>query len=243
MFTLDQIECRAITSPLSLSLFLASQVTSFSHLRLHRHRPSPLASRKALLDHPIRSTVHLSSRASFTQTPLRLTLTHSPLKGTHIDRLKKITACSGHSSAPVPDRLISAALYSLTFLSGIRYGNHRIPPTLYPGIYYQYNSNVLIRFVSFYVVLLFVVRNPKLSKYIRINALQTILLDVILQMPVGILQALVLPVWPAGMRIGLDFVFIGVVLGIVYIMMNIILGKTPEFPLLTDTAGIHLRGM
>ncbi|KAL1832202.1 hypothetical protein ACET3Z_001853 [Daucus carota] len=89
----------------------------------------------------------------------------------------------------------------------------------------------------------FVVRNPKLSNYVRINALQTILLDIILQMPVGILQALVLPVWPAGMRIGLDFVFIGVVLGIVYIMMNIILGKTPEFPLLTDTAGIHLRGM
>ncbi|WOG83029.1 hypothetical protein DCAR_0102203 [Daucus carota subsp. sativus] len=234
MFTLDQTECRAITSPLSLSLFLASQVTSFSHLCLHRHRPSPVATRKALLDHPIRSTVHLSSRARFTQTPLRVT---------HIDRLRKITACSGHSSAPVPDRLISAALYSLTFLSGIRYGNHRIPPTLYPQIYYQYNSNFLIRFVSFFVVLQFVVRNPKLSKYVRINALQTILLDIILQMPVGILQALVLPVWPAGMRIGLDFVFIGVVFGIIYIMVNTILGKTPEFPLLTDTAGIHLRGM
>lgn len=228
MFTLDQTDCKLITAPLSLSLFLASQVTSFSQLRFPRR---PISTRKAILDHrPLRSTVHFSSPTSFPHTPLKLTRTNK----------FKISACAYHHSIPVTDRLLSAAIYTLPLLDGLGYGAHRIPPYQYPPIYHLYNSSPFTRYVPLLIIQLFVLRNPKFRKYVRHNALQASTLGFLLQVPYFVLK--VFRVWPVGMRIGCDFMFLLVMCGFTYIIVNIILGKMPQIPLVTDAAGMYLRG-
>lgn len=227
MFTLEQTDCKLITAPLSLSLFLASQVSSFSQLRFPH---GPISTRKTnILDHPLRSTVHLSSPTRFTHTPLKLTYT--PL------RLK--VSASAHNSTPVTDRLLSAAIYTIPLLDSLGYGAHRVPPYLYPGIYHLYNSTPFTRYAALVIIHMFVLKNPKFRNYVRLNALQAILLSFVLQVPSFALKV-VFPVWPVGILVGYDFMFLLVVFGFSYIMGNTILGNTPQIPFFTHAAGIQL---
>ncbi|XP_074346994.1 protein TIC 20-II, chloroplastic-like [Apium graveolens] len=224
MFTLEQTDYKLITAPLSLSLFLASQATSFSQLRFP-HRP--ISTRKTYLGPPLRSTVCFSSPSSFPHTPLKLTRTNN----------LKISACA-HNSTPVTDRLLSAAIYTLPLLDGLGYGAYHIPPGQYPAIYHLYNSTPFTRYVPFLIIQLFVIRNPKLHKYVRHNALQASFLGVLLQVPFFLLKAF--GIWPLGMRIGCDLMFLLVVCGFVYITVNTILGKMPQIPLVTDAVATYL---
>lgn len=92
-----------------------------------------------------------------------------------------------------------------------------------------------------YVIFIFVIKNPKLHKYVRFNALQALLLGHLLPLPDWIIRTIIYPVGPQLTVICYDFLFFVTVIGFVYSMVKIILRKTPEFPVVTDAAGVHLQ--
>lgn len=140
-----------------------------------------------------------------------------------------------------PCHLLSAAIYTLPLLDGLGYGSHRIPSHQYPPIYHLNNSSLLTRYIPLFIIQLFVLRNPKFHKYVRHNALQASILGILLQVPYLVLK--VFRAWAIGMRIGYDFTFLLVVCSFMYIMVNTVLGKMPQIPLVTDAAEIYLRAL
>lgn len=103
-----------------------------------------------------------------------------------------------------------------------------------------YHSFPYASFVTFFGLYLGVVRNPSLSRYARFNALQALVLDVLLVVPV-LLQRIFTP---GRSGIGLKFtawlhsgLFVFVVACFVYGLVSSVLGKTPYLPLVADAAG------
>ncbi|XP_051143861.1 protein TIC 20-II, chloroplastic [Andrographis paniculata] len=161
--------------------------------------------------------------------------------------LRFTTRCS-YSPTPAVDRLISAASYFLPFFNGLQYG--RFLFTKYPALAAPlepllpllslYHSVPYASFVTFFGLYLGVVRNPNLSRYARFNALQALVLDVLLVVPV-LLQRIITP-GRSGIGLMLTAwahsgLFMFVTACFIYGLVSSVLGKTPYLPLVADAAG------
>ncbi|CAM8931254.1 unnamed protein product [Rhodiola kirilowii] len=192
--------------------------------------PSPISTR---LPHPLK--------------PLSKTLTspshhhHRRLCGTHMS----------YTPTPATDRLISAAAYLLPFFNGLQYGRHLF--TQYPvlGTAFQpilpllslYRSIPYGSFVAFFALYLAVVRNPSFDRYVRFNAMQAVVLDVLLALPMLVERIFSPGRAGFGYRMlvmGHNAVFVFVVLCFVYSLVSCILGRTPYLPFVADAAGRQL---
>ncbi|KAL0317569.1 UNVERIFIED_CONTAM: protein -II, chloroplastic [Sesamum angustifolium] len=187
-----------------------------------------------LLPHPL--------KAAF--PPARLP--HLPPKPTTTTKTK----CS-YTPTPAADRLISAAAYFLPLFNGLQYG--RFLFTKYPvlatpfepllPLLSLYHSVPYASFVTFFGFYLGIVRNPSLSRYARFNALQALVLDVLLVVPV-LLQRIITP-GRSGIALKLTAwaysgLFVFVVGCFVYGLVASVLGKTPYLPLVAEAAGRQL---
>ncbi|KAL2482244.1 protein TIC [Forsythia ovata] len=161
------------------------------------------------------------------------------------------TTCS-YTPTPATDRLISAASYFLPFFNGLQYG--RFLFTKYPSLSLPiqpllpllsfYHSIPYASFVSFFALYLGIVRNPSLSRYARFNALQALVLDVLLVVPMLVQRI----ISPGRSGIGLKItawahsgIFAFVVACFVYGVVSSVLGKTPYLPLVAEAAGRQLE--
>lgn len=97
--------------------------------------------------------------------------------------------------------------------------------------------------MAFFALYLAVVRNDSFDRYVRFNAMQAVVLDVLLALPM-----LVQRIFSPG-RAGLGFklmvmghngVFVFVVFCFVYSLVSCILGRTPYLPFVADAAGRQL---
>lgn len=194
----------------------------------HHHHPKPSA---VLLPHPLKSTLQFRLRS-----PKPTTTT---------------TRCS-YTPTPASDRLISAASYFIPFFNGLQYGRFlfaKYPILAAPfepliPLLSLYHSVPYASFVTFFGLYLGVVRNPSFSRYARFNALQALVLDVLLVLPV-LLQRIIAP---GRTGIGLKLtawtysgLFLFVVACFVYGLVSSILGKTPYLPLVAQAAGRQLE--
>ena len=103
---------------------------------------------------------------------------------------------------------------------------------------YIYGSIPLANIIIFFVLFLAVVRNPKISYFIRFNALQAILLDIaliLLSLVGGILQV------PFLFQIFSSVIFIAAVSACLYSMVQSILGRYAEIPTISEAAYSQLR--
>ncbi|KAI3459126.1 hypothetical protein Pfo_015789 [Paulownia fortunei] len=162
-----------------------------------------------------------------------------------------ITTTCSYTPTPAIDRLISAASYFLPFFNGLQYG--RFLFTKYPilatpfepllPLLSLYHSIPYASFVTFFGLYLGVVRNPSLSRYARFNALQALVLDVLLVVPV-LLQRIITP-GRSGIALKLTAwaysgLFMFVVACFVYGLVSSIVGKTPYLPFVAEAAGRQL---
>ncbi|KAL0402688.1 UNVERIFIED_CONTAM: protein -II, chloroplastic [Sesamum latifolium] len=160
------------------------------------------------------------------------------------------TKCS-YTPTPATDRLISAAAYFSPLFNGLQYG--RFLFTKYPvlatpfepllPLLSLYHSVPYASFVTFFGFYLGIVRNPSLSRYARFNALQALVLDVLLVVPV-LLQRIITP-GRSGIALKLTAwahsgLFVFVVGCFVYGLVASVLGKTPYLPLVAEAAGRQL---
>ncbi|GAB4855872.1 Protein TIC 20-II, chloroplastic [Ancistrocladus abbreviatus] len=155
------------------------------------------------------------------------------------------------TTTPAIDRLISATSYLLPFFNGLQYG--RFLFTQYPSlsllfepilpIFSLYKSLPYASFVAFFAIYLVVVRNPNFSHYVRFNAMQALVLDILLVVPL-LLQRILSPgrggIGFKLMVMGHNALFVFVVLCFVYSLVFSVLGKTPYLPFVADAAGRQL---
>ncbi|KAK4487922.1 hypothetical protein RD792_003660 [Penstemon davidsonii] len=212
--------------PSSISLLRLSP--PLHHHHHHHHNPA------ALLPHPLRLTF---------SPPLQKTKTNT--------KSTTATTCS-YTPTPAVDRLISAASYFLPLFNGLHYG--RFLFTKYPIVALPfeplipllslYHSVPYASFITFFGFYLGIVKNPNLSRYVRFNALQALVLDVLLVVPV-LLQKIISP-GRSGIVMKLtgwahSGLFVFVVGCFLYGLVSSVLGKTPYLPLVAEAAGRQLE--
>ncbi|CAI9090859.1 OLC1v1025728C1 [Oldenlandia corymbosa var. corymbosa] len=200
--------------------------------------------RLSLSSHQLKPSLPSKFRQPFPRLP-NLRPTHLP-KSTATSRI----SCS-YTPTPATDRLISAASYFFPLFNGLRYGGflfNQYPILAVPfkplfPILSLYHSIPSASFISFFALYLGIVRNPSFSRYVRFNALQALVLDVLLAVP-ALLQNILSP---GRSGLGLKFtilmynaLFVFVAGCFIYGLVSSILGKTPYLPFVAEAAGRQL---
>ncbi|KAL0923576.1 hypothetical protein M5K25_007637 [Dendrobium thyrsiflorum] len=185
--------------------------------------------------------------SSTIHTPLRL---HSLPSIKHRSS-RTIISMSYRATVPASDRLLAALSYSLPFLNSLHYGRFlfaRFPAVgaalepLLPLIG-AYRSLPYASFVAFFALYLGVVRNPVFGRYVRFNAMQAVVLDVLLALPALLQRIFGVPARGLGFRlleVGYNVIFMIAAGCFLYGLVSCVLGKTPYLPLVASAADRQL---
>ncbi|MBE9163012.1 MULTISPECIES: Tic20 family protein [Microcoleaceae] len=152
-------------------------------------------------------------------------------------------------STTVPDRIFACLPYLLPLIDGLGFGRYLfaqfpvlqlflIPLTPLLQIYRLPFASLII----FFALYLAVVRNENISHFIRFNAMQAILLDIVLM-----LCGLILPIFSRGLQVAFiaetlfNMVFLGALAAFVYAVVQSALGRYAEIPPLSDAVYMQVR--
>lgn len=96
--------------------------------------------------------------------------------------------------------------------------------------------------IIFFALFLLVVRNEKISHFVRFNTMQAILIDIALFLCSILLQILT-PVPGTGFAIETIFntIFLGVVAAVAYAVIQTLLGRYAEIPAISDAVHMQVR--
>ncbi|OAY65729.1 Protein TIC 20-II, chloroplastic, partial [Ananas comosus] len=100
-------------------------------------------------------------------------------------------------------------------------------------------------FVAFFALYLGVARNPSLARFVRFNAMQAVVLDVLLALPALAHRVLggAAPARGLGFRalvLGYDIIFVAAAASFLYSVLSCVLGRTPYLPLVASAADRQL---
>ncbi len=152
-------------------------------------------------------------------------------------------------STTVPDRIFASLPYLLPLVDGLMFGKFLfqqfpvlqlllIPLAPLMQIYSLPFASLII----FFALYLGVVRNENISHFIRFNAMQAILLDIVLM-----LCGLVLPIFAKAFQVAFiaetlyNMVFLGAFAAFVYAVVQSALGRYAEIPPLSDAVYMQVR--
>jgi hypothetical protein len=152
-------------------------------------------------------------------------------------------------STTVSDRIFASLPYLLPLVDGLMFGQFLfqqfpvlqlllIPLAPLMQIYRLPFASLVI----FFALYLGVVRNENISHFIRFNAMQAILLDIVLM-----LCGLVLPILAKSFQIAFiaetlyNMVFLGVLAAFIYAVAQSALGRYAEIPPLSDAVYMQVR--
>lgn len=180
--------------------------------------------------------------------PLPLFQGRAPAVRTQVT-VTKISA--SRTPTPASDRLISAASYFFPLINGLQYGRFlfsqypilTVPLIPLNPILFLYHSVPYSSFVSFFALYLGVAMNPSFSRYVRFNALQALVLDVILVVPLLVQRILSPGQTGLGLKLtvwGYNALFVFLVACFAHGLVSSVLGKTPHLPLVAAAAGRQL---
>ena len=152
-------------------------------------------------------------------------------------------------STTVPDRIFASLPYLLPLIDGLVFGQFLF--TQFPVLQLLliplaplrqiYDNLPFASLIIFFALYLGVVRNENISHFIRFNAMQAILLDIVL-----ILCRLVLPIFD-GLQVAFiaetlyNMVFLGAFAAFVYAVVQSLLGRYAEIPPLSDAVYMQVR--
>ncbi|XP_031501709.1 protein TIC 20-II, chloroplastic-like [Nymphaea colorata] len=190
-----------------------------------------------------------------TLTAKPLFLRHTPFRQQSLPRLTPrrkppIVTLASYSPTPAADQLIAAAAYCLPFFNGLQYGRyafvqylaleHVFEPLL--PVVSAYRSVPFASFAAFFALYLLLVRNPNFGRFIRFNAMQAVVMDVLL-----VLSLLVQRVFTPGRGIGFKILIVGyncmfaLLVGcFLYCLASCVLGRTPYLPFVAEAADRQL---
>ena len=153
-------------------------------------------------------------------------------------------------STTVPDRIFASLPYLLPLIRGLTFGEEYLfkqfpvlELLLIPLAPLRQIYNLpLASFIIFFALYLGVVRNENISHFIRFNAMQAILLDIVLM-----LCGLVLGIFDKGPQVAFiaetlyNMVFLGAFAAFVYAVVQSLLGRYAEIPPLSDAVYMQVR--
>ena len=153
-------------------------------------------------------------------------------------------------STTVPDRIFASLPYLLPLIHGLSFG--RFLFTQFPvlqllliplaPVMQIYSFLPFASLIIFFALYLGVVRNENISHFIRFNAMQAILLDIVLM-----LCGLVLGIFDKGPQVAFiaetlyNMVFLGAFAAFVYAVVQSLLGRYAEIPPLSDAVYMQVR--
>jgi Chloroplast import apparatus Tic20-like len=153
-------------------------------------------------------------------------------------------------STTIPDRIFACLPYLLPIIEVFVFGEflfRQFPPLqllflpLIPllNIYYGVRYAGLI---IFFALWLLVVRNEKISHFVRFNTMQAILLDIIIFL-FGILTDVVRLVPAGGFAIQTLYttIFLGIIAAVIYSIAQSLLGRYAEIPAISDAVYMQVR--
>ena len=105
---------------------------------------------------------------------------------------------------------------------------------------------ISIRFVAWFCVFIFVVRSSKVNHFVRFNAMQALLLDIIVALMSAIVQLLSLILgnlafFPFMLQIIASVTFLGITAAFLYSIFQCVLGKYAEMPIVSEVAYSQVR--
>ncbi|MBD0346894.1 MAG: hypothetical protein ICV63_19120 [Coleofasciculus sp. Co-bin14] len=150
----------------------------------------------------------------------------------------------------VQDRIFACLPYLLPLVSALPFGNFlfRQVPVLeliklpLTPVIILYSLNSWMPLVIFFLLFLLVVRNERIAHFIRFNAMQAILLDILLVLCSLLLQIL-LPALGTNLLTEtlLNIIFLGTVAACGYSMVQSLIGKYAEIPTLSEAVYAQVR--
>ena len=162
------------------------------------------------------------------------------------------------SSVDYLDRLYAALPYLLPITAVIAFGAFLFLqfPVLQDIFFPVFKLNqilsisildfISIRFVAWFCVFIFVVRNFKVNHFVRFNAMQALLLDIIVALMSAITQLLSLILgnlafFPFMLQIIASVTFLGITAAFLYSIFQCVLGKYAEMPIVSEVAYSQVR--
>lgn len=150
------------------------------------------------------------------------------------------------------DRLPAAAVYLIPLIEGITFGaflfrQFPILQVLFTPLLplvQIYNAIPFGRLLVFFVLFFAVVRNDSISRFVRFNAMQAVLISIILS-----ISGLIFSLFGSGLQSGapllfetlVNTLFLGVFAASAFGLVQCLRGEYPELPAISDAAGMQVR--
>lgn len=153
-------------------------------------------------------------------------------------------------ATPPLDRAFACLPYLLPFFEGLMFG---IPffnqfPALngiwlpFLSVAALYNRVPFLGLIVFFALFLLVVRNESINHFIRFNAMQAILIDIVLIL-CGLVLSLLQPALgsPLIVETLYNVIFLGMLGAVLYSVVQSIMGRYAEIPTLSDAVYMQVR--
>jgi hypothetical protein len=156
-------------------------------------------------------------------------------------------------STDTKDRIFAALVYLLPLYSAFAFGIfifQQIPflgaalaIALYPLAFLYSSLGSFGSLIIFFVLFLAVVRNPRISHFIRFNTMQAILIDILVYL-LGLLLGFVARGLGANLVVETLFnvVFLGAFAACVYSIIQSVIGKYADIPTISEAAYSQVGG-
>lgn len=152
-------------------------------------------------------------------------------------------------SATPSDRIFASLPYLLPLIDGIVFGSFLFRQFPVVALVFSpllplvtlYRSIPFSGLIIFFALFLLVIRNENISHFIRFNAMQAILLDIVIFLFSIVLQIL-MPVPGAGFAIETltNTLFLGMVAAVAYAVAQSLLGRYAEIPAISDAVRMQV---
>ncbi len=156
-------------------------------------------------------------------------------------------------STDTKDRIFAALVYLLPLYSAFAFGDsifQQIPflgaalaIALYPLAFLYSSLGSFGSLIIFFVLFLAVVRNPRISHFIRFNTMQAILIDILVSL-LGLVLGFVARGLGANLALETLFnvVFLGAFAACVYSIIQSVIGKYADIPTISEAAYSQVGG-
>lgn len=153
-------------------------------------------------------------------------------------------------STTVKDRILACLPYLLPLIEGLAFGSSLF--SLFPALRVVlvpllpllalYTSIPFAGLIIFFALFLLVVRNESISHFIRFNTMQAILIDIVMVLCSLVLQILIpIPGASFAVQTLASTIFLGVVVAVVYSVVQSLRGHYAEIPAISDAVYTQVR--
>ena len=161
-----------------------------------------------------------------------------------------------NSTATPLDRAFAALSYVMPLASALAAGVYFLPflrqvaPSIYAALYFVLFKtplsflialeNSIFGIVIFFVLFLFVIRNQNISRFIRFNVLQSIVVSFVISIDTLILNLLGIVQLPVIGEALLNVFFLGGMGIVIYGVAQSVLGRYAEIPTISDAVNMNM---